>query len=134
MTIYLDFDGTVVEHQYPKIGRENFGCMEVIKKLQDAGHKIVLNTYRAEVGNGTLAKAIDYINLHHAVELNDMIEVSSKKIHPPEWDIERQIIEEVLFIDDQARNIPLKPTIIVENSKMVDWDKLDEQFKKHGLY
>jgi hypothetical protein len=29
MVIYLDFDGTVVEFSYPKIGRCNFGCIEV---------------------------------------------------------------------------------------------------------
>lgn len=134
MTIFLDFDGTVVEHQYPNMGRENFGCMEVIKKLQDAGHKIILNTYRADIMDGTLAKAIDYINLHHAVELSEFIEVSPKKIHPPEWDLVKSLREGIMFIDDQARNIPLKPTAIVENSRMVDWGKLDAEFKEHGIY
>lgn len=134
MIVYLDFDGTVVEHEYPKMGRENFGCMEIIKKLQDAGHKIILNTYRADIGGQELFKAIDYINLHHAVELSDFIEVAAKKINPPEWDMDRSMIEEIMFIDDQARNIPLKPTVMVENSRMVDWDALDQQFKRYSLY
>ena len=56
MTIQLDFDGTVVEHLYPEIGRENFGCMPIIKKLQDAGHTIVLNTYRADLNKEKLKK------------------------------------------------------------------------------
>lgn len=134
MIVYLDFDGTVVEHEYPKMGRENFGCMEIIKKLQDAGHKIILNTYRADIGGQELFKAIDYINLHHAGELSDFIEVAAKKINPPEWDMDRSMIEEIMFIDDQARNIPLKPTVMVENSRMVDWDALDQQFKRYSLY
>jgi hypothetical protein len=62
MEIYLDFDGTVVEHQYPKMGRCNFGCFEVIKKLQNAGHVIILNTYRADCEDGTLEEALKLIN------------------------------------------------------------------------
>ena len=42
--IYLDFDGTCVEHRYPEIGKYNFGAIEVIEKLQQAGHNIILNT------------------------------------------------------------------------------------------
>lgn len=57
MKIYLDFDGTVVEHAYPRIGRDNFGCVEIIRRLQDAGHEIVLNTYRADCANGSLEAA-----------------------------------------------------------------------------
>jgi hypothetical protein len=134
MTIYLDFDGTVVEHQYPKMGRENFGCMEVIKKLQDAGHEIIINTYRADMGAEELQKAYDYVNWHPKVDLEYGTKISPKKIPPPEWDLERQIIEEAIFIDDHASGIPLKPTVMVENGRMVDWGALDIQFKEHGLY
>ena len=57
MNIYLDFDGTVVEHDYPEIGKLNPGALEVIKKLQDAGHTIILNTMRVEFNDGTLEEA-----------------------------------------------------------------------------
>ena len=49
MQIFLDFDGTVVEHYYPLIGAYNPGCKEVISKLQQAGHEVILNTYRVEI-------------------------------------------------------------------------------------
>ncbi|MEN9968378.1 MAG: hypothetical protein RIR94_552, partial [Bacteroidota bacterium] len=44
MTIYLDFDGTVVEHAYPQIGAPNPHALRVIGKLQAAGHQFILNT------------------------------------------------------------------------------------------
>lgn len=62
MIIYLDFDGTVVEHEYPKIGRFNPMAFQVIKKLQDAGHHVTLNTMRSELGDATLQSALEYIN------------------------------------------------------------------------
>ena len=52
--IELDFDGTVVEHAYPEIGLPNPGAIEVILKLQKKGHKIILNTLRANFKNGSL--------------------------------------------------------------------------------
>ena len=57
MLIQLDFDGTVVEFDYPKIGLLNPGSVEVIDKLRKAGHEIVLNTYRADLNDGTLEDA-----------------------------------------------------------------------------
>ena len=33
MTIAIDFDGTCVTHEYPKIGKENEGCVDVLKEL-----------------------------------------------------------------------------------------------------
>ena len=49
MNIFLDFDGTVVEHKYPAIGKYNQGAFDVVKKLIDAGHNIILNTYRVAI-------------------------------------------------------------------------------------
>ncbi len=46
MIISIDFDGTVVEHRYPKIGEEIPHATEVLKKLQADGHKLVLWTVR----------------------------------------------------------------------------------------
>lgn len=126
MDIYLDFDGTLVEHEYPKIGRENFGGMRVVKRLQDAGNRIILNTYRADLGEG-LAEAIDWVNFHREVEMT-LDGVTDKKIHP-EWKPETAAT--YLFIDDQATGIPLKPAVMTQG-KMVDWDKVEkilEQYK-----
>ena len=46
MIIALDFDGTVVTHEYPYIG-EDIGAVPVLKELTAAGHKLVLFTMRS---------------------------------------------------------------------------------------
>jgi len=47
MTIAIDFDGTIVEHKYPKIGKTQLFAFETLKQLQKQKHKLILWTYRA---------------------------------------------------------------------------------------
>ena len=47
MTIAIDFDGTCVTHEYPNIGREVEGCVDVLKRLVSEGHKLILYTMRS---------------------------------------------------------------------------------------
>lgn len=54
LTIAVDFDGTCVTHEYPKIGQE-IGATEVLREIANAGHRIILWTIRS--GN-ELASAI----------------------------------------------------------------------------
>ncbi|WP_459189304.1 BT0820 family HAD-type phosphatase [Parabacteroides sp. APC149_11_2_Y6] len=46
MIIAIDFDGTIVEHKYPAIGRELPFAIETLKKLRDERHKLILWTVR----------------------------------------------------------------------------------------
>ena len=46
MTIAVDFDGTIVEHEYPKIGKPIPFAFDVLRKLQDEHHKLILWTMR----------------------------------------------------------------------------------------
>ena len=46
MIIAVDFDGTIVEHQYPKIGREKPFAIDTLRRLASEGHKLVLWTSR----------------------------------------------------------------------------------------
>ena len=47
MIIAVDFDGTIVKHEYPEIGKEIPFATDVIKLLQEEGHRIILWTYRS---------------------------------------------------------------------------------------
>jgi hypothetical protein len=47
MTIAVDFDGTIVEHKYPDIGRELLFAFETLKELQKQNHQLILWTYRS---------------------------------------------------------------------------------------
>ena len=46
MIIAVDFDGTIVEHRYPAIGRERPFATETLKKLIKDGHRLILWTVR----------------------------------------------------------------------------------------
>ena len=46
MIIAVDFDGTIVEHKYPKIGKPLPFAFETLKMLIDAGHRLILWTVR----------------------------------------------------------------------------------------
>ena len=133
MKIYLDFDGTIVEHDYPKIGEYNLGCFEIIKKLQNAGHVILLNTFRVEFNNNTFEQALAYMNSPLINLIKPIPDFTPYKIYPPEWDWKRMLETNEMFIDDASVNIPLRPTI--KNSGfMVDWYELDKQFKENNMY
>ena len=47
MKIAVDFDGTIVEHKYPQIGKEKLFAFETIKQLIKQKHQLILWTYRA---------------------------------------------------------------------------------------
>lgn len=134
MTIYLDFDGTVVEHNYPELGAYNEGCFEVVSKLQIAGYQFILNTYRANVQDGTLEEALYFLKKHRHRLYNPIIEATIHKISPPSWNEEELFNTDIIFIDDLSVGIPLRDTVELSNSKMIDWMKLDSIFKKYGLY
>ncbi|GAB5565856.1 MAG: hypothetical protein Wins2KO_29190 [Winogradskyella sp.] len=57
LVIAVDFDGTIVEDAYPKIGKTRIFAFETLKRLQDDGHRLILWTYR----NGVkLQEAVDF--------------------------------------------------------------------------
>ncbi len=56
-TIAIDFDGTIVEHDYPRIGREMLFAFATIKELHKKGHRLILFTYRT---GELLDEAVEY--------------------------------------------------------------------------
>ena len=44
--IAIDFDGTIVDSRYPKIGPKRLFAFETLKKLQQKGYLLILWTYR----------------------------------------------------------------------------------------
>ena len=97
MTIAVDFDGTIVEHDYPKIGKPVPMALEVLRKLhEEEHHKLILWTMRE---GGLLQEAVDYC------EKNGVYFYACNKNYPEEdmQDGSPRKIAVDLFIDD--RNI-----------------------------
>ena len=46
MKIAVDFDGTIVDHAYPAIGKEKMFAFQTLKELQKRGCLLILWTYR----------------------------------------------------------------------------------------
>ncbi|NDV78214.1 BT0820 family HAD-type phosphatase [Dysgonomonas sp. 511] len=57
MIIAVDFDGTIVEHAYPKIGRPIPFAIETLLQLQKDGHTLLMWTVRTDE---LLQEAVDY--------------------------------------------------------------------------
>ena len=96
LTIAVDFDGTIVEDEYPQIGRPIIFAFDTLKKLQDNGHRLILWTYRK---GRALEEAVKFC------EVNGIVFYAVNKSFPEEeFDISysRKINADV-FIDD--RNI-----------------------------
>lgn len=63
LNIAVDFDGTIVEHRYPDIGEILPGAFEVLRDLQEDGHRLILWTVRDGI---ELKNAVDFC-LDHGV-------------------------------------------------------------------
>jgi len=79
MIIAIDFDGTIVEHKYPKIGKALPFAIETLKALQKKGHQIILWTYRTgkeldEAVAFCLSRGIEFyaVNKNYPEEQNDI--------------------------------------------------------------
>jgi hydroxymethylpyrimidine pyrophosphatase-like HAD family hydrolase len=92
--IAVDFDGTIVEHAYPQIGKEMLFAFATLKELNKKGHKLILWTFRH---GEYLNEAVEYCKKNgvefYAVNKNFPEEV---------WDenVSRKINADI-FIDDR---------------------------------
>jgi hypothetical protein len=94
MKIAVDFDGTIVEHMYPAIGKEMLFAFQTLKELQKKGHMLILWTYRA---GKELDEAVEYCRMNgiefYAVNKNYPEEVMNDSIS--------RKVDAELFIDDR---------------------------------
>jgi hydroxymethylpyrimidine pyrophosphatase-like HAD family hydrolase len=84
--IAVDFDGTIVEHDYPGIGKEKLFAFQTLKELEKKGASLILWTFRT---GKELDEAVEYcrkngiefyaINKNYPEEIFD--ETVSRKIN-----------------------------------------------------
>lgn len=95
MIIAVDFDGTIVEHKYPKIGKEKPFALATLKRLQNEGHRIALWTVRE---GELLQQAIDFCK-ERGLEFYT-VNANFSDEHPEEPGYSRKIKADI-FIDDR---------------------------------
>lgn len=94
LKIAVDFDGTIVEHEYPKIGKEKLFAFRTLKELEKQGARLILWTFRT---GQELDEAVEFcrgggiefyaVNSNYPEEIMD--ETVSRKINAD------------IFIDDK---------------------------------
>lgn len=95
--IAVDFDGTCVTHDFPRIGRD-IGAVPVLKELVAAGAKLILFTMRS----GTfLSDAIDWFS-SNGIELYAANENPQQR----EWTASPKVYAHI-YVDDAAFGAPL---------------------------
>jgi hydroxymethylpyrimidine pyrophosphatase-like HAD family hydrolase len=94
MIIAVDFDGTIVEHRYPAIGKEKLFAFDTLKALQKQGHQLILWTFRS---GRELDDAVEFCR-KNGVEFYAVNKSYPEEEYTPE--ISRKINAD-LFIDDR---------------------------------
>lgn len=124
MLIAVDFDGTIVQHEYPKIGKEIPFAIETLKRLQrEEQHQLVLWTMRA---GKELEEAIEFCRerglefyAHNASYPEEVYEegAMSRKVNAdlfiddrslgklPDWGVIYRMIKEGKCFEPPAANI-----------------------------
>ena len=93
MIIAVDFDGTIVTHEYPRIGKEIPFAIDVLKRLQqEEHHRLVLWTVRT---GDKLEEALAYCR-EKGLEF-----YATNKTHPEEEEDAPRKLTVDLFIDDR---------------------------------
>jgi hypothetical protein len=120
MYIAVDFDGTCVTHEYPRIGKD-IGAVPVLKKLSDSGHKIILNTMRS---GKELADAIKWF-IDNDIPLFGANENPTQK----SWTDSPKVHANV-YIDDCGIGCPVIYNPAVSGRPYVDWTAIEKILKK----
>ena len=120
MYIAVDFDGTCVTHEYPRIGKD-IGAVPVLKKLSNSGHKIILNTMRS---GKELADAIKWF-IDNDIPLFGANENPTQK----SWTDSPKVHANV-YIDDCGIGCPVIYNPAVSSRVYVDWTEIEKILKK----
>lgn len=122
ITIAVDFDGTIVSHDYPHIGYD-LGAVPLLKELQSKGHRLILYTMRH---NQLLQKAIDWC-AQRGLKFNYINTNPDQK----SWTSSPKIYADI-YIDDAALGCPIKFMDGVRRP-VVDWDKVRRMLEEEGV-
>ena len=128
--ISLDFDGTCVTHEFPKIGSD-IGAVPVLKELINIGHGLILNTMRSDDHPDKFETG-----LAHAIEWFREKEIPlygiQKNPNQHTWTSSTKVHADYI-IDDTAIGCPLKYDRNISESPFVDWIKMREELVKLGI-
>lgn len=118
MIIGIDFDGTCVSHEYPKVGQD-IGAVPVLRWLVNEGHSLILTTMRGNI-YGDLLDAINWF-YDNGIQLYGV----NENPHQRQFTASPKAYCH-LYIDDSGLGCPLKIDTQISNKPFVDWRKIKE--------
>lgn len=121
-TIAIDFDGTVVTHEYPRIG-EDAGAVPVLRELTDNGCRLILYTMRS---GELLDKAVEWFR-ERRIPLYAVNENPAQK----RWSRSPKVHAD-LYIDDSNLGCPLRFIDGVKHP-VADWEGIRAQLVREGF-
>ena len=139
MDICIDFDGTCVTHEFPKIGKE-IGAIPVLKRLVAKGHKLILFTMRSDIaevkstdedifkqGGNYLTAAVNWFK-------DNDIPLHGIQKNPTQtgWTTSPKAYGQ-LYIDDAALGCPLIRTASSDRP-FVNWYEVENELVRMGLF
>lgn len=139
MIICVDFDGTCVSHEFPKVGKD-IGSVPVLKALVAAGHKLVLFTMRGDLkfveskDPGILNVAADYLGAAVKWFEDNNIPLWGINVNPEQssWTNSPKAYGQ-LYIDDAALGCPLWSDPLISERPFVDWEMVEFELWRLGV-
>lgn len=130
MEIAIDFDGTCVSHDYPRIGKD-IGAIPVLKELVAKGHKLILFTMRSDGGvrkegqEKVLTEAVNWFR-------DNEIPLYGIQYNPrqKDWTGSNKCYAQ-LYIDDAALGCPLVHNVY--DRPFVDWEAVRVLLTQQGI-
>lgn len=95
LKIAVDFDGTIVEHKYPEIGKDIMFALQTLRALQEQGHQLILWTYRS---GQELEDAVEYCR-RNGIEFYAVNASYPEEEFDEDYDSRK--IDADIFIDDR---------------------------------
>ena len=127
MFISVDFDGTCVTHEYPRIGKD-IGAEIVLRKLVSGGHNIICTTMRSSKDKiDTVGQAMEWFE-KRGIPLYGFNDNPSQR----EWSSSRKIFAHI-YIDDQFLGVPLAEDSRISNRPFVNWVECAELLYLNGF-
>lgn len=120
--IAIDFDGTIVTHEYPRVGKPIPLAKEVINMLTDNGHLCFLWTMR---DNENLEAAKKYCKDNGIMLCNYNQSPDQFSDSPKQY--------ATIYIDDAALGCPLSYDSGMSLRPYVDWYRISGMLKNNGL-
>lgn len=121
--VAVDFDGTCVTHEYPRVGRD-IGAAPVLKELAARGHLLILHTVRSGSALRDAVKWFDKNDIPlYGMNSNPNNPTDSPKPYAN------------IYIDDAALGCPLTSDLSDVNGRpYCDWVAISSELARKGYF